>query len=170
MSSYQVAKAKQSLNKIHCLECLFFCPYCYLGGANLKTKLLSQKFLCYCFQQICTGRRAKWNTVSCSRQEEGAKFCRGKLILFSLLHKEAYKIQNFFIYCIHIIHALAQVIMILNTMSHIGNCIRRDGGCCWCRLCKYVTWSVGCLGVGEAARGEQLIANQGQEWTVEWRL
>jgi hypothetical protein len=28
----------------------------------------------------------------------------------------------------------------------------------------YVTWSVGCLGVGEAARGEQFIANQGQEW------
>ncbi len=23
---------------------------------------------------------------------------------------------------------------------------------------------MGCLGVGEAARGEQLIANQGQEW------
>jgi hypothetical protein len=27
-----------------------------------------------------------------------------------------------------------------------------------------VTWSVGCVGVGEAAKGEQLIANQGQEW------
>ncbi len=24
---------------------------------------------------------------------------------------------------------------------------------------------MGCLGVGEAARGEQLITNQGQEWT-----
>jgi hypothetical protein len=31
-------------------------------------------------------------------------------------------------------------------------------------LCKYVTWSVGCLGEGGAAGGEQLIANQGQEW------
>ncbi len=27
-----------------------------------------------------------------------------------------------------------------------------------------VTSSVGYLGVGEAAKGEQLIANQGQEW------
>ncbi len=27
-----------------------------------------------------------------------------------------------------------------------------------------VTWSMGCAGVGEAAKGEQLIANQGQEW------
>jgi hypothetical protein len=27
-----------------------------------------------------------------------------------------------------------------------------------------VIWSVGCLRVGEAARGKQLIANQGQEW------
>jgi hypothetical protein len=27
-----------------------------------------------------------------------------------------------------------------------------------------VTWSVGWLGVSEAAKGEQLIANQGQEW------
>ncbi len=27
-----------------------------------------------------------------------------------------------------------------------------------------VPWSVGCVGVGEAAKGEQLIANQGQEW------
>jgi hypothetical protein len=27
-----------------------------------------------------------------------------------------------------------------------------------------VTWSMGCVGVGEAAKGEQLIANQGQEW------
>jgi hypothetical protein len=43
-------------------------------------------------------------------------------------------------------------------------CVRREGWRCWCHLCKYVTWSVGCFGVGEAARGEQLIANQGQEW------
>jgi hypothetical protein len=27
-----------------------------------------------------------------------------------------------------------------------------------------VTWSVGCVGVGEVAQGEQSIANQGQEW------
>jgi hypothetical protein len=27
-----------------------------------------------------------------------------------------------------------------------------------------VTWSVGCVGMGEVAKGEQLIANQGQEW------
>ncbi len=27
-----------------------------------------------------------------------------------------------------------------------------------------VTWSVGCVGVGEVAKGEQLIVNQGQEW------
>jgi hypothetical protein len=27
-----------------------------------------------------------------------------------------------------------------------------------------VTWSVGCGRVGEAAKGAQLIANQGQEW------
>ncbi len=26
-----------------------------------------------------------------------------------------------------------------------------------------VTWSVGCLGVSEAARGKQFLANQGQE-------
>ncbi len=26
-----------------------------------------------------------------------------------------------------------------------------------------VTWSVGCVGLGEAPKGEQLIANQGQE-------
>jgi hypothetical protein len=45
----------------------------------------------------------------------------------------------------------------------IRYCIRRDGRCCWCRLCQYVTWSVVCLGVGETARGEQLIAYQGQE-------
>jgi hypothetical protein len=43
-------------------------------------------------------------------------------------------------------------------------CVGWGGRCCWCCLCKYVTWSMGCLGVGEAARGEQLIANQGQEW------
>ncbi len=47
---------------------------------------------------------------------------------------------------------------------HNSKCIRWDGWCCWCRLCKYVNLSVGCLGVGEAARGEQSIANQGQEW------
>jgi hypothetical protein len=28
-----------------------------------------------------------------------------------------------------------------------------------------VTWYMGCVGVGEVAKGEQLIANQGQEWT-----
>jgi hypothetical protein len=28
-----------------------------------------------------------------------------------------------------------------------------------------VTWSVGCVWLGEAAKGEQSIANQGQEWT-----
>jgi hypothetical protein len=39
-------------------------------------------------------------------------------------------------------------------------CIRRDNWCYWCPPCKYVTWSAGCLGVGEAARGEQLLANQ----------
>ncbi len=27
-----------------------------------------------------------------------------------------------------------------------------------------VTWSMGCVRVGEAAKGGQLIANQGQEW------
>ncbi len=27
-----------------------------------------------------------------------------------------------------------------------------------------VTWSVGCEKVGEAAKGRQLLANQGQEW------
>jgi hypothetical protein len=27
-----------------------------------------------------------------------------------------------------------------------------------------VTWSVGCVRVGEVAKGEQSIANQGQEW------
>jgi hypothetical protein len=27
-----------------------------------------------------------------------------------------------------------------------------------------VTWSVGCVGVGEVAKGEQSIANHGQEW------
>jgi hypothetical protein len=27
-----------------------------------------------------------------------------------------------------------------------------------------VTWSVGCESVGEAAKGGQLLANQGQEW------
>ncbi len=27
-----------------------------------------------------------------------------------------------------------------------------------------VTWSVGCVGLGEAAKGEQSVANQGQEW------
>ncbi len=27
-----------------------------------------------------------------------------------------------------------------------------------------VTWFMGCLRVGEAAKGEQLRANQGQEW------
>ncbi len=27
-----------------------------------------------------------------------------------------------------------------------------------------VTWSVGCVRVGEVANGEQSIANQGQEW------
>jgi hypothetical protein len=27
-----------------------------------------------------------------------------------------------------------------------------------------VTWSVECVWVGEVAKGEQLIANQGQEW------
>ncbi len=27
-----------------------------------------------------------------------------------------------------------------------------------------VTWSMGCIRVGEVAKGEQLIANQGQEW------
>ncbi len=27
-----------------------------------------------------------------------------------------------------------------------------------------VTWSVGCVRVGEAAKGEQSIANRGQEW------
>ncbi len=27
-----------------------------------------------------------------------------------------------------------------------------------------VTWSLGCVRVGEVAKGEQLIANQGQEW------
>jgi hypothetical protein len=26
------------------------------------------------------------------------------------------------------------------------------------------TWSMGCFVVGEVAKGEQLIANQGQEW------
>ncbi len=29
---------------------------------------------------------------------------------------------------------------------------------------NFVTWSMGCVGVGEVAKGEQLIANQGQEW------
>jgi hypothetical protein len=27
-----------------------------------------------------------------------------------------------------------------------------------------ITWSLGCVGVGEAAKGKQLTANQGQEW------
>ncbi len=27
-----------------------------------------------------------------------------------------------------------------------------------------VTWSMVCFGVGEAAKGEKMIANQGQEW------
>jgi hypothetical protein len=27
-----------------------------------------------------------------------------------------------------------------------------------------VTWSVGCVGVGEVAKGEQSMANQGKEW------
>jgi hypothetical protein len=48
--------------------------------------------------------------------------------------------------------------------SEEQNCVRPDSWRCWCRLCKYVTWSVGCLGVSGAARGEQLIASQGQEW------
>ncbi len=29
-----------------------------------------------------------------------------------------------------------------------------------------VTWSMGCVGAGEVTKGEQLIANQGQEWGV----
>jgi hypothetical protein len=28
----------------------------------------------------------------------------------------------------------------------------------------HITCTLGCLGEGDAARGEQLIANQGQEW------
>ncbi len=27
-----------------------------------------------------------------------------------------------------------------------------------------VTWSMGCVRLGEVAKGKQLIANQGQEW------
>ncbi len=45
-------------------------------------------------------------------------------------------------------------------------CIRRDGTAVVVDvLCvNIVTWSMGCVRVGEVAKGEQSVANQGQEW------
>jgi hypothetical protein len=40
-------------------------------------------------------------------------------------------------------------------------CISRDGWCCWCRLCKYVTWSAGCLWGGLSSKGRTVDSQPG---------
>jgi hypothetical protein len=43
-------------------------------------------------------------------------------------------------------------------------CIRWDSDVVDVVYVNIVTLSLGCVGVGEGAKGEQSIANQGQEW------
>ncbi len=74
------------------------------------------------------------------------------------------KTNYLFLRSIPLLEIDISLLLLLFPFWHRHICVRRDGWRCWCRLCKYVTWSVGCLVVGEAARGEQLITNQEQEW------
>ncbi len=48
-----------------------------------------------------------------------------------------------------------------STCVNVCNCIRWDGWCCWCRLCKYVTWSVGCLWGGLSSKGRTVDSQPG---------
>ncbi len=73
------------------------------------------------------------------------------------------------IFLIHLIHIFITLCHYVIHVTYLWcnikyYCIRRSSWCCWCHLCKYVTWSVGYLRGGLSSKGEQLIANLGQGW------